>query len=46
VLRFRHPVAGPLDTASSLDFVRTHFDHHLRQIARIEKSFGRATITR
>jgi len=40
VLGFRHPVAGPLDVASTLDFVATHHDHHLRQIARIEKAWG------
>jgi uncharacterized damage-inducible protein DinB len=39
VLGWRHPVAGPLDVASTLDFVATHHDHHLRQIARIEKSW-------
>ena len=41
-LGFRHPVAGPLDVPSSLDFVRTHFDHHMRQIARIESSAAKS----
>lgn len=41
-LGFRHPVSGPLDLPSSLDFVRAHFDHHMRQIARIEASIRRA----
>jgi hypothetical protein len=44
-LGFRHPVSGPLDIPSSLDFIRSHFDHHLRQIARIEASLER-TATR
>ena len=38
LLGFRHPVSGPLDVPASLDFIRTHFDHHMRQIARIESS--------
>jgi hypothetical protein len=40
-LGFRHPVSGPLDIPSSLDFIRSHFDHHLRQIGRIEASLRR-----
>lgn len=39
-LGFRHPVSGPLDVAATLDFVATHHDHHMRQVARIEKSWG------
>ncbi len=41
-LGLHHPISGPLDIASSLDFIQTHFDHHLRQVARIEASAGRA----
>lgn len=40
VLGFRHPVAGPLDVVATLDFVATHHDHHMRQIARIEQSWN------
>lgn len=38
-LGFRHPLAGPLDLAGTLDFVATHHDHHLRQIGRIETAW-------
>ena len=46
LLGFRHPVSGPLDIPSTLDFIREHFDHHLRQIARIESSAGRVIASR
>lgn len=35
---FRHPVAGPMTPAQTLDFLRRHWDHHLHQIRRIRKS--------
>lgn len=37
-LGFRHPVSGPHDVAETLDFIRMHFEHHLRQLARIQVS--------
>lgn len=32
----KHPVAGPLNFRESLWFIEAHFQHHLRQIARVE----------
>ncbi len=34
---FHHFVAGPLDYRDGVEFVLLHFDHHMRQISRIEK---------
>lgn len=45
-LGFRHFVSGPHDIAGTLDFIRSHFDHHLRQIGRIEASASRSGVAR
>lgn len=37
---FVHPLAGPLDAPATLDFLRCHFEHHLRQAARIRAAAG------
>lgn len=34
---FKHPTAGKLTVVQALNFMRTHVDHHLRQIDRINK---------
>lgn len=34
----RHPVSGPMDVSQGLVFLRRHFDHHLRQVARMRRS--------
>ena len=33
-----HPIAGPMDVLQGLVFLTQHFDHHLRQIARIRRA--------
>lgn len=35
---FRHPIGVPMTVAETLIFLGQHFDHHLRQVARIERS--------
>ncbi len=35
--RFRHPIVGWLDIPRALTFVGDHLDHHVGQIARIER---------
>ncbi len=37
---FVHPVAGPMDLGEALGFLERHFDHHLRQLARIRRCPG------
>ncbi|MBC7788643.1 MAG: DinB family protein [Anaerolineae bacterium] len=37
---FKHPIGGPMTLAEALLFITRHFDHHLRQIARIRSSAG------
>ncbi len=37
---FVHPVAGPMDIGEALGFLERHFDHHLRQVARIRRTPG------
>ncbi|MEJ7812568.1 MAG: DinB family protein [Gemmatimonadaceae bacterium] len=37
-LVFRHPLGVPMTAGETLHFLRQHFDHHLHQIARIERS--------
>ena len=37
---FKHPIGGPMTLAEALLFIKRHFDHHLRQIARIRNSPG------
>jgi hypothetical protein len=37
---FRHPAAGPLDAAGTLDFLDEHAKHHDAQIRRIWRSSG------
>ena len=37
---FKHPIGGPMTLAEALLFITRHFDHHLRQIARIRNSTG------
>lgn len=34
----RHPVGGPMNLLQGLDFLRWHFDHHLRQVRRIRRA--------
>ncbi len=34
----RHPVSGPMDVLQGLIFLTRHFDHHLRQVARIRRA--------
>jgi len=36
-LIFKHPVAGMLNIIQTLRFLEAHFNHHLKQIARIKK---------
>lgn len=37
---FKHPIGGPMTLDEALLFITRHFDHHLRQIARIRNSAG------
>ena len=37
-LVFRHPLGVPMTAAETLIFLRRHFDHHMHQVARIERS--------
>ena len=37
---FRHPYAGPLDIADTLQFFEVHFDNHMRHIDRILRAYG------
>ncbi|MBA3557627.1 MAG: DinB family protein [Gemmatimonadaceae bacterium] len=37
---FKHPIGGPMTIAEALLFITRHFDHHLRQIARVRNSPG------
>ena len=37
---FKHPLAGWLTVPQGLGFLEVHVDHHLRQIARIERAPG------
>jgi hypothetical protein len=32
---YRHPYAGPLNIAETLEFIDVHFDNHVRHIDRI-----------
>ncbi len=36
----RHPVGGPLNAVQTLLFLTRHFDHHMRQINRIQRAAG------
>lgn len=36
----RHPIAGPLNAVQTLLFLTRHFDHHARQINRIQGAAG------
>jgi len=40
---FKHPIGGPMTLAEALLFITRHFDHHLRQIARVRNTPGFAT---
>ena len=33
-----HPIGGPMNIPQGLDFLVRHFDHHLRQVARIRSA--------
>ena len=33
-----HPIGGPMNIPQGLDFLVRHFDHHLRQVARIRRA--------
>ena len=33
-----HPIGGPMNIPQGLDFLVHHFDHHLRQVARIRRA--------
>lgn len=37
-MAYRHPIMGPTSVRGILPFFRRHFDHHMRQIARIRRS--------
>ena len=37
---FRHPLAGPLSVAETMEFLTRHHDHHLRQVRRIDRLMG------
>ena len=37
---FRHPLAGALSVAETMEFLVRHHDHHLRQVARIDRLMG------
>lgn len=37
---FRHPYAGPLNGESGFEFLVIHFDHHMKQVARVRRSEG------
>ncbi len=36
----RHPIGGPLNAVQTLLFLTQHFDHHMRQINRIQRAAG------
>ncbi len=36
----RHPIGGPLNAVQTLLFLTRHFDHHMRQIDRIQRAVG------
>lgn len=36
--RFRHPIVGWLNVRQALTFAADHLDHHLQQVARIERA--------
>ena len=39
-LVFRHPIGVPMNAQETLVFLRRHFDHHMHQVRRIERSMG------
>lgn len=39
-MAFQHPIIGPTPVRGLLPFLRQHFDHHMRQVARIRRAPG------
>ena len=39
--RFKHPIVGWLNVPEAVTFAADHLEHHLQQIARIERAFRR-----
>lgn len=37
-MAYKHPIMGPTSVKGVLPFFRQHFDHHMRQVARIRRS--------
>lgn len=37
---FKHPVAGKFTVVQALDFMQTHFNHHLKQVERIKSELN------
>lgn len=37
-MAYKHPIMGPTSVQGVLPFFRQHFDHHMRQVARIRRS--------
>ena len=37
-MAYKHPIMGPTSVKGVLPFFRRHFDHHMRQVARIRGS--------
>lgn len=37
-MAYKHPIMGPTTVRGVLPFFRQHFDHHMRQVARIRRS--------
>lgn len=38
LMAFKHPIMGPTSVKGVLQFFHQHFDHHMRQVARIRRS--------
>jgi hypothetical protein len=39
--RFKHPIVGWLNVPEAVTFAADHLEHHLQQVGRIERAFGR-----